>query len=331
MMQPIQQDSLHAAPMGPAAALCGIRYPVFQAGMAGISGPALTAAVSNAGGLGHIGGLRLPPLALRRWIRETKALTDKPFGVNIVPSFGGPEVFEAQFRVILEEKPRVVSLFYGDFAEMIPRAKAAGITVIVQVGSVALARQAIAWGADILVAQGAEGGGHLNRGTIGVLSLVPAFVEIAEGRPVLAAGGITDRADVRAVLEAGAAGVWVGTAFVASNESLAHDLYKQKIVEATIDDTEYRTGYSFGWKFGTPHRVIPNRKKWNPIKYVGGGARVIDKPEMAEKLSLYAGQGVGKIHGIVPAAERVVELVAGFSGWHAGEHRTAAPLLQAVA
>ncbi len=327
----MRHDNVPGSGMGLAAALCDIEYPVFQAGMAGISGPALTAAVSNAGGLGHLGGLRLPPLALRKWIRETRALTDKPFGVNIVPSFGGPEVFEAQFRVILEERPRVVSLFYGDFAEMIPRAKDAGITVIVQVGTVALARQAIAWGADILVAQGSEGGGHLNRGTIGVLSLVPAFVEIAEGRPVLAAGGITNRADVRAVLEVGASGVWVGTAFVAATESLAHNLYKQKIVEATIDDTEYRTGYSFGWPYGTPHRVIPNRKKWNPIKYVGGGARVIDKPEMAEKLSLYAGQGVGKIHSVVPARERVAELVAGFSSWEAGKSAPAFPALSVAA
>jgi len=316
---------------GPAAAMCGVAYPVFQAGMAGISGPALTAAVSNAGGLGHIGGLRLPPLTLRKWIRETKALTDKPFGVNIVPAFGGPEVFEAQFRVILEERPRVLSLFYGDFAEMIPRAKAAGITVIVQVGTVKLARRAIEWGADILVAQGTEGGGHLNPGTIGVLQLVRAFVEIAEGRPVLAAGGITDRTDVRAVLEVGAAGVWVGTAFVATNESLAHDRYKQKIIEATIDNTERRTGYSFGWPFGTPHRVIPSARKWSLIRHVGGGVRVIDKPELAEKLSLYAGQGVSKIHDVVPAAERVRELAAGFARWPAQPAACEQTLLHAVA
>jgi len=321
----------HDLPMGRTAAMCGIAFPVFQAGMAGISGPALTAAVSNAGGLGHLGGLRLPPLALRKWIRETKSLTDKPFGVNIVPAFGGPEVFEAQFRVILEEKPRVLSLFYGDFADMIPRAKAAGITVIMQVGTEKLARQAIEWGADILVAQGAEGGGHLNPGTIGVLPLVRAFVEIAEGRPVLAAGGITDRTDVMTALDAGAAGVWVGTAFVATNESLAHDRYKQKIIEASIDNTERRTGYSFGWPFGTPHRVIPSARKWSLIRYVGGGVRVIDKPELAEKLSLYAGQGVGKIDGVVPAAERVRELAAGFASCSAQLAPCAPPLLQVVA
>ena len=295
-------------------ALCGIRYPVFLAGMAAISGPKLVAAVANAGGMGTVGGLRLPPLALRRWIRETKELTDKPFGVNLVPSFGGPDVFEAQFQVVLQEKPRMLSLFYAEhYPEMIARAKEAGMVVMVQVGSVELARQAIANGADIITAQGSESGGHLNRGTIGLLSLLPALIEVAQGRPVLAAGGITNRDDVCTVMNMGAGGVLAGTAFVACEESNAHPLYKQKIVEATVDDTEYRTGYSFGWKYGTPHRVMPNHDKWNLLRFIGGGARTIDKPKMAKKLSLYAGQGVGKIDRIMSAGERVEELVKGLS------------------
>lgn len=295
--------------------MCGVQYPVFLAGMAAISGPQLVAAVANAGGMGVLGGLRLAPLLLRKWLQETKALTDKPFGVNVVPQFGGPEVFEAQFQVILQERPRLLSLFYAEdySADMIPRAKDAGMLVMVQTGTAALARKAIAHGADIIVAQGSEGGGHLNRGTIGLMSLLPAILDCAQGRPVLAAGGITTRQDVRAAMSLGAAGVLVGTAFLASEESNAHPLYKQKILDASTDDTEYRTGYSFGWTYGTPHRVIPNRDKWNVLRLVGGGARAIDKDRMARKLSLYAGQGVGKIHHIVPAAERVAELVRGLS------------------
>lgn len=293
--------------------LCGVRYPIFLAGMAAISGPELVAAVAEAGGMGTLGGLRLPPLTLRKWIQQTRSLTDQPFGVNLVPSFGGPEVFEAQFQVVLQERPRMLSLFYAEDygADMIARAKDAGMIVMVQVGTVALARMALERGADIIVAQGSECGGHLNRGTIGLLSLLPALCDLARGRHVLAAGGITTRDDVRVVMELGASGVLVGTAFVASEESNAHPLYKQKIVDATVDDTEYRTGYSFGWKYGTPHRVIPNRDRWNLLRFVGGGARIIDKPRMAQKLSLYAGQGVGKIHGVMPAAERVAELAAG--------------------
>jgi len=115
------------------ARACGIRYPVFLAGMAGISGPKLVAAVANAGGMGTLGGLRLPPLALRNWIREARSLTDRPFGVNLVPLFGGSEVFEAQFRVVLQERPALLSLFYAEDygADMIPRAKAAGMIVMV--------------------------------------------------------------------------------------------------------------------------------------------------------------------------------------------------------
>nr|WP_321331555.1 nitronate monooxygenase [Alcaligenes faecalis] len=295
--------------------MCGVQYPIFLAGMAAISGPQLVAAVANAGGLGVLGGLRLAPLMLRKWLRETRALTDQPFGVNVVPQFGGPEVFEAQFQVILQERPRILSLFYAEdySADMIPRAKDAGMIVMVQTGTAALARKAIAHGADIIVAQGSEGGGHLNRGTIGLMSLLPAILDCAQGRPVLAAGGITTRQDVRAAMILGASGVLVGMAFLASEESNAHPLYKQKILEASTDDTEYRTGYSFGWTYGTPHRVIPNRDKWNVLRLVGGGARAIDKDRMAKKLSLYAGQGVGKIHSIVPAAERVAELALGLS------------------
>ncbi|KAA1286858.1 2-nitropropane dioxygenase [Alcaligenes faecalis] len=293
--------------------MCGVQYPIFLAGMAAISGPQLVAAVANAGGFGVLGGLRLAPLMLRRWLRETRALTDQPFGVNVVPQFGGPEVFEAQFQVILQERPRILSLFYAEdySADMIPRAKDAGMIVMVQTGTAALARKAIAHGADIIVAQGSEGGGHLNRGTIGLMSLLPAILDCAQGRPVLAAGGVTTRQDVRAAMSLGASGVLVGTAFLASEESNAHPLYKQKILEASTDDTEYRTGYSFGWTYGTPHRVIPNRDKWNVLRLVGGGARAIDKDRIAKKLSLYAGQGVGKIHSIVPAAERVAELALG--------------------
>ncbi|MGW7772006.1 NAD(P)H-dependent flavin oxidoreductase [Pseudomonas machongensis] len=293
--------------------LCGVKYPVFLAGMAAISGPALVAAVANAGGMGVLGGLRLAPVTLRRWIRETRALTDRPFGVNLVPQFGGPEVFEAQFQVLLEERPRLLSLFYAENScnDMIPRAKAAGMLVMVQVGTVALARKALADGADIIVAQGSESGGHLNRGTFSLLTLLPPLLALAQGRPVLAAGGITTRDDVRTAMALGASGVLVGTAFVATEESNAHALYKQKIVEATSDDTEYRTGYSFGWTYGTPHRVIPNREKWNLLRFMGGGARSIDKERLARKLSLYAGQGVGKIDSVVPAAQRVAELVLG--------------------
>lgn len=294
-----------------ATELCGIEKPVFQAGMAGIAGPELVAAVSEAGGLGHLGGLRQPPAKLREAIRTVKGLTDKPFGVNLVPAHGGPKMFEAQLQVVFEERPKILSLFYGDFADTIPRARDAGLAVMVQVGSVAEARKVIGEGADIVIAQGVESGGHV-RGTVGLMPLLSAIVDIAGGRPVLAAGGIVGEAEVRACLALGAQGVWVGTAFVATHESLAHDIYKRRLVEASTDDPRYRTGYSYGWKYGTPHRAFPPAgRPFNPLRLVGGGARRVDKPSRAEGLSLYAGQGVGKVTEILPATEVVVRLTKG--------------------
>jgi enoyl-[acyl-carrier protein] reductase II len=294
------------------ARLCGIDYPIFQAGMAGLAGPPLVAAVSQAGGMGIVGGLRVAPRLLRQWIWQTRELTNRPIGVNLVPQFGGAAVFEAQLQVVLQEKPRLLSLFYAeDYPEAICRAKDAGMVVMVQVGTLALAREALARGADILVAQGSEAGGHLHPGKIALSVILPAMCALAGAVPVVAAGAITHRHDVRVAKALGAAGVMAGTAFVATHESSAHPLYKQRIVEATADDTEYRTGYSFGWTYGTPHRVIPNRERYNPLRLMGGGARAVDHPRMARKLSLYAGQGVGKIDRIVSAAERFEELRKG--------------------
>ena len=291
--------------------LCGIDLPVFQAGMAGIAGPELVSAVSNAGGLGHLGALRVAPRMLRNWIRQTRTLTGKPFGVNLVPQYGGPEMFERLLDITIAEKPKVISLFYGDFAKVIPRIKAAGIVVMVQVGSVAEARKAVADGADILIAQGIEAGGHI-RGRIGLMALLPAVVDVAKGRPVLAAGAIHDARAVRAALFLGASGVWCGTAFLACKECDAHDAYKQKLIDADTDAPVFRTGYSYGWKWGTPHRAIPGDRGWNILRFMGGGIRQQDDPKMVNKLSLYAGQGIGQLHEMLSAKQAVSNLAAGF-------------------
>ncbi len=308
--------SLWTADRGPylstkASDLCGIRLPVFQAGMAGLSGPDLVAAVSEAGGLGHLGGLRVPPRVLRNWIHETRKLTDRPFGVNLVPQYGGPEVFEASFKVVLEEKPKVLSLFYGDFEETIPRAKEAGIVTAVQVGSVREARKAIRDGADMLIAQGIESGGHI-RGRVGLMALLPAVVDVAEGRPVIAAGSISESRAVRAARCLGAEGIWCGTVFLTCLECDTNEAYKQKLIEADTDAPKFLTGYSYGWKYGTPHRAIPGPGGWNLFRFMGGGLRRVDSPKMADKLSLYAGQGVGFVNERTSARDVVSKLAEGF-------------------
>jgi len=293
------------------AETCGISTPVFQAAMAGLSGPDLVAAVSNAGGLGHLGALRVLPKTLRGWIHRTRELTDKPFGVNLVPQFGGPEFFNAALSVVLEERPKVLSLFYGDFQDVIPRARDAGIVTMVQVGSLAEAEKAVTDGADILIAQGIDAGGHI-RGRVGLMALLPAVAGIAGDRPVIAAGAINDVRAARAARCLGASGVWCGTAFLASRECDAHDAYKEKLVKANTDGPKFRTGYSYGWKLGTPHRSLDGRGGWNLLRFMGGGIRKADNPKMADKLSLYAGQGVGQIQSIRPAAEIVDELSRAF-------------------
>ncbi len=286
--------------------LCGVDSPVFQAGLGGVAGPELAAAVSNAGGLGHLGAIRRSASGIREWINETRRLTDEPFGVNLVPKGPGPDGFDSQLGVVLEEKPKVLSLFWGDFSQVIPRARAAGITTMVQIGSVAEARKAAADGADIIIAQGIEAGGHV-RGTVCLSVLLPEVLRAVDPVPVLAAGGICNRAAVDTVLKLGASGAWVGTRFVATMESEAHDIYKRRLVEAGTDDTVHGHLYSYGWPLGTPYRVIPPRKK-SLLRFVAGGARRADRDRHAEGLSLYAGQGVGQIEQVVLAARVVAEL-----------------------
>src|SRR6185436_13533157 len=143
----------------------GIVHPVIQAGMAGVARAELVAAVSNAGALGMLGMLRMPPDFIREQIRQTRALTDRPFGVNLVPPVAPPEGAEAQFDVCLKERVPIPSLFWCDPAPFVERCHAASITVMVQVGSAEEAKRAVQCGADIVVAQGVEAGGHV-RGSV---------------------------------------------------------------------------------------------------------------------------------------------------------------------
>ncbi|MEH6474658.1 MAG: nitronate monooxygenase [Sneathiella sp.] len=288
--------------------LCGVENTVFQAGMGGIAGPELAASVSNAGGLGHLGGIRMAAKDIKNWIQQTKSLTDAPFGINLVPMGPGPDGFDAQLSVVFAEKPKVLSLFWGDFSAVIPRAKAAGITTMVQVGSVAAAKQAAKDGADIIIAQGVEAGGHV-AGNIGLMALVPAIIKEVGEIPVLAAGGIASPEAVKAARSLGARGVWVGTSFVASNEALAHDIYKQRLIDASTDDTHHGHFYSYGWPVGTPYRVILPTEK-GPLQFISGGARRGDSARKAKGIKVYAGQGVGEISQIRPAADILASLSA---------------------
>ena len=227
--------------------LLGIEYPVIQGGMAWVAESHLASAVSNAGGLGLIAAAAAPAEWVRDQIREAKKMTDKPFGVNIM--LMSPEA-DAVAKVVIEEGVQVVTTGAGSPEKYMADWKAAGVKVIPVVASTALAKRMERCGADAVVAEGTEAGGHI--GEITTMALVPQVVD-AVSIPVIAAGGIADGRGMAAAFMLGAKGVQVGTAFAASKESIIHENYKNSILKSKDIDTRV-TGRSTGH----PIRVLRN-------------------------------------------------------------------------
>lgn len=211
--------------------LLGIQYPIFQGGMAWIAESTLAAAVSNAGGLGIIAGGSAPIDYLREQIRRCKELTDKPFGVNIM--LMSPNAEELA-KLVIEEKVPVVTTGAGNPGKYMAAWKEAGVKVIPVVPSVALAVRMERAGADAVIAEGTESGGHIGENT--TMCLVPQVVDAVE-IPVIAAGGIADGRGVAASFMLGAQGVQVGTRFLASQECQIHPTYKELVVKAKDTDS----------------------------------------------------------------------------------------------
>ncbi|MBQ1535531.1 MAG: enoyl-[Ruminococcus sp.] len=211
--------------------LLGIQYPIFQGGMAWIAESTLAAAVSNAGGLGIIAGGSAPIDYLREQIRRCKELTDKPFGVNIM--LMSPNAEELA-KLVIEEKVPVVTTGAGNPGKYMAAWKEAGVKVIPVVPSVALAVRMERAGADAVIAEGTESGGHIGENT--TMCLVPQVVDAVE-IPVIAAGGIADGRGVAASFMLGAQGVQVGTRFLAAQECQIHPTYKELVVKAKDTDS----------------------------------------------------------------------------------------------
>ncbi len=291
--------------------LLGIEYPIFQGGMAWAGTGKLAGAVSEAGGLGIIGAGNMPPDALREEIKKVREITDKPFGVNIMLL----SPFAQQVKdVVIEEKVPVVTTGAGNPGPFMRELKRYGIKVIPVVASVALAKRLEREGADALVAEGLESGGHI--GTITTMALIPQIVD-AVSIPVVAAGGIADGRGMVAALALGAKGIQMGTRFVASSEAEVHERYKNAIVKAT-DRSTVETGRSTGH----PVRVIKNKLAREFIKLEAQGA----SPEELEKLgtgalrravvegdvdmgSVMAGQISGLIKDIKPVRTIIEDIV----------------------
>lgn len=228
--------------------LLGITYPIIQGGMAWVAEHQLAAGVSNAGGFGLIGAANAPAEAVRDEIRKAKERTDKPFGVNVM--LLSPHADEVA-HVIAEEGVKAVTTGAGNPEKYMSLWKDAGIKVIPVVASVALARRMEKYGADAVVAEGMESGGHIGAQT--TMSLVPQVVD-AVGIPVIAAGGIGDGRGFAAAMMLGAEAVQMGTRFVVATESIVHQNYKERVIKARDIDSEIT-----GMSTGHPVRCLRNQ------------------------------------------------------------------------
>jgi nitronate monooxygenase len=305
----------------------GIERPIVQAPMAAI--PNLAAAVSNAGALGMV---------TLTWsddagavVRETAALTARPFGGNFVLTSD----HHSHLDQALDAGLRIVSFMWGDPSDYVEAVHAAGGLVMHTVGTVAEARRAVASGVDVIVAQGWEAGGHV-WGRVATLPLVPAVVDAVAPVPVIAAGGIGDARGVAAVLALGAQAAWLGTRFLLAEEMPIHEDYRRRLISAAETDPQlYPNLYEVGWP-DSPHRALRNSTAtaWEaagrpPLAQRPGSGDVIARfasgeaivryepaPPMVgttgeiEALSMWAGQSVALARQPQPAADIVTELVS---------------------
>ena len=293
--------------------MLGIEYPIFQGGMAWVADASLAAAVSNAGGLGLISAINAGTEAVRNEIRKCKTLTDKPFGVNIM--LQAPNAEEIAHMVV-EEGVKILTTGAGSPAKYMPLWKESGIKVIPVVASVALAIKMQAAGADAVVAEGAESGGHV--GELHTMPLIPQIVD-AVTIPVIAAGGICDGRGAAAAFMLGADAVQVGTRFITALECTAHESYKEKLIKAT-DISTIVTGKSLGHpvrSLKTPFSRNFAKMESNPdvtpeeILAFGGGALRKAVQEGDINGSYMAGECAGMVKQIEPAAAIVEDIILG--------------------
>lgn len=295
------------------ADLLGTELPIIQGGMANIATGEFAAACSNAGALGLIGagGMRSGE-ELRGHIRRCRALTDKPFGVNLM--LMNPAADE-QAKVVIEEGVGVVTTGAGNPGKYIPAFKAAGIRVIPVVAAVAFAQRFVRAGADAVIAEGTESGGHV--GEMTTMALVPQVADAVDV-PVIAAGGIGDGRQFAAALSLGACGVQVGTCLLASEECPIHARYKEALLRARDSDTTV-TGRSAGG----PVRVLKNKmvRQYLALEQQGASLEELEKLTLGglrravfdgdvETGSVMTGQVAGMLHEIRPVREILTQLYA---------------------
>lgn len=292
--------------------MLGIQYPIIQGGMAWVAEHNLAAAVSEAGGLGLIGGANAPGEVVREEIRKAKELTDKPFGVNVM--LLSPHADDVA-KVVVEEGIKVVTTGAGNPEKYMDMWKAAGIKVITVVASVALAKRMEKYGADAVVAEGTESGGHIGEAT--TMTLVPQVAD-AVSIPVIAAGGIADGRGIAAAFMLGAEAVQIGTRFVVAKESIVHENYKQRIIKAKDIDSAVT-----GRTHGHPIRCLRNKmtreylkleqegKSFEELEYLTLGSlrKAVQEGDVNEG-TVMAGQIAGMIDREQTCKEMIEEMAA---------------------
>jgi enoyl-[acyl-carrier protein] reductase II len=289
--------------------LLQIKYPVIQGGMAGISEANLVSAVSNAGGLGTIGAGLMPPSWLKEEIEKTQKLTEKPFAVNL---FMLNPKLEDLVKIIIQKKVPIVFTGGGNPLPLFPYFQAAGIKIIPVVPSPRLAKKMEDNGADGVVVEGLESGGHIGKNT--TFCLIPQAKKLLKKIPLIAAGGIFDKKTAKAAILLGADGVQLGTRFLASKECQISENYKKAIIEATADDIEVVANFT-----GHPIRVIKNQlsEEWQDLEKKGAFPEELQaqliagasfKTENIERLPLFSGLCAGSISEIKSCKEIVEEI-----------------------
>lgn len=311
----------------PVCELLGCVNPIVLAGMGGVARSELVVAVTEGGGFGFLGMVREPVDLIRSEVAALRARGIERFGVNLIPSASDPTQFETQVSACIDLRVPVVGLFWDVAPKLVARLRTAGIIVVCQVGSQAEAHAVEQAGAQVLIAQGVEAGGHV-RGDRPLHELVPEIVADT-GLPVLAAGGLVDGADLATVLSLGAQGAVFGTALIATFESFAHDYHKQRLIDADVGDTVLTDAFHINWPRGAKVRVLGNSvtrgERGDPFRetrtIIGNDeGRPIylfstDSPGRSmtgefEAMALYAGTGAARITDIIGAAGRARAIAA---------------------
>ena len=316
----------------------GLDFPFVSAGMGFVALPELAAAVSNAGGLGLLGVAPAPPAGMLAMIQATRSRTSRRFGVDLIitDTAFGPATTDEHIDICIREGIDVVVFFWNfPSKEWINKLHRTGAKVWIQIGSLDYATQAVEMGADAVIIQGSEAGGH-NHSTAGLFSLLPTIIDAVAPVPVIAAGGIADGRGVAAALALGADGVCVGTRLVASAEAYAHAEYKNRIVAAEVADVTRTHLFGPEWP-DQPMKVIRNRvvSEWtgrdtktppspNPPQSIGstllsGQEYLLPKfsaipptPDTSgdfEEMCLAAGESAGLVKEIKPAATIIKEMM----------------------